>query len=134
MGRADRQAKIRGFRVEPEAVERAHTLASAIRISEPVHRSEVDELVAAGRAEVAAVTDDEIIDAWRSLARSEGVFCEPASAAGVAALQRLDLEPGALVVCVLTGHGLKDPTAADLLATSTEVVEPRLESILEAVG
>jgi len=64
--------------VAVEAVERADTLASAIRISEPVHRAEVDELVAAGRAEVVAVTDGEIIDAWRALARTEGVFCEPA--------------------------------------------------------
>ncbi|MHB8643510.1 MAG: threonine synthase [Gaiellaceae bacterium] len=120
--------------VAVEAVERADTLASAIRISDPVHRAEVDELVAAGRAEVVAVTDGEIIDAWRALARSEGVFCEPASAAGVAALNKLILEPGALVVCVLTGHGLKDPAAVDLLAAATEVVDPRLESILEAVG
>ena len=120
--------------VAAEAVERAHTIASAIRISEPVHRPEVDELVAAGRAEVAAVTDDQIVEAWLELARSEGVFCEPASAAGLAALQRLHLDPGALVVCVLTGHGLKDPAAVDLLATATEVVDPRLESILEAVG
>jgi threonine synthase len=117
-----------------EAVERAQTMASAIRISNPVHRAEVDELVAAGRAEVVALTDAEIVEAWLELAGGEGVFCEPSSAAGLAALKRVDLAPGALAVCVLTGHGLKDTAAADVLATATAVVDPRLESILAEVG
>jgi len=117
-----------------EAVERARTIASAIRISDPVHRAEVEELVTAGRAEVVAVTDDEIVEAWLELAGDEGVFCEPSSAAGLAALKLVAPGPGTLAVCVLTGHGLKDTAAVDLLATATAVVEPRLESILAEVG
>jgi threonine synthase len=117
-----------------EAVERAQTMASAIRISNPVHRPEVDELVTAGCAEVVAVSDAEIVEAWLELAGGEGVFCEPSSAAGLAALKRIDPAPGTLAVCVLTGHGLKDTAAVDVLATSTAVVEPRLESILAEVG
>jgi threonine synthase len=58
-----------------------------------------------------SVTDEELVAAWRSLAREEGVFCEPASAAGVAGLAHARLEPGSRVVCIVTGHGLKDPGA-----------------------
>jgi threonine synthase len=61
------------------------------------------------------VTDEEIAVAWRSLAREEGVFCEPASAAAVAGLASAGDLGGARVVCVLTGHGLKDPDALDRL-------------------
>jgi threonine synthase len=102
--------------VAGESSQRARTAASAIRISEPAHAEVVGEAVAAGRAEVVSVTDEEITEAWLDLARLEGVFCELSSAAGLAALKRIDLSPGALVVCILTGHGLKDPGAVDALA------------------
>jgi threonine synthase len=102
--------------VAGESSDRPQTAASAIRISEPAHAEEVAEVVAAGRAEVVAVTDEEIAHAWLELARLEGVFCELSSAAGLAALKRVELAPGALVVCVLTGHGLKDPGAVEHLA------------------
>ena len=61
-----------------------------------------------------AVTDAEIIDAYKLLGSSEGVFCEPASAASVAGLlkRKHEVPAGATVVCVLTGNGLKDPTTA----------------------
>jgi threonine synthase len=120
--------------VAAEAADRQATVASAIRISEPVHRGEVDALVAEGRADVVVVADEEILAAWLELASGEGVFCEPASAAGLAAVKRLSLEPEALVVCVLTGHGLKDTGAVDVLTASSAVVEPQLASILAAVG
>jgi len=99
-----------------EAAERATTFASAIRITEPAHREHA--LVAIRRSEGAVVTlgDEEIESAWRTLAQEEGIFCEPASAASVAALAHAGLPPGALVVCVITGHGLKDPDAAARLA------------------
>jgi threonine synthase len=102
--------------VAGESSERRHTAASAIRISEPVHADEVAKVVAAGGAQIVAVTDVEIEEAWLELAQHEGVFCELSSAAGLAALKRTELTPGALVVCVLTGHGLKDPGAVDHLA------------------
>jgi threonine synthase len=98
-----------------ESTERSQTAASAIRIAEPAHAEAVAEAVAAGRAEVVSVTDEEIADAWLELARMEGVFCELSSAAGLAALKRVALAPGVLAVCILTGHGLKDPGAIELL-------------------
>jgi threonine synthase len=57
------------------------------------------------------VSDDEILDAWRDLRTLEGVFSEPASAAGIAGLAHGIAEQGERVVCVVTGHGLKDPAA-----------------------
>jgi len=80
------------------------------------------------------VSDEEIRDAWLDLARLEGVFCELASAAGLAALRRSPPSQDALVVCILTGHGLKDPEAAGLPESRASTVEPRLEAILEALA
>ncbi|MFN2628167.1 MAG: threonine synthase [Gaiellaceae bacterium] len=99
-----------------EAQTRPETVASAIRIAVPVHRREVDVAVARSGGSVISVSDDEIAAAWRSLAREEGLFCEPASAAPIAGLARGAAALGERVVCVLTGHGLKDPAAVDLLA------------------
>ena len=120
--------------VSSQAAERSVTLASAIRIGEPAHKAEVDALVAAGRVEIATVADDEITDAWLELASREGIFCEPSSAAGLAALAHIDLEPGSTVVCVLTGHGLKDTAAVEVLTAATTLVEPSVEAILAEVG
>jgi threonine synthase len=69
---------------------------------------------------------------WLEVA-SEGIFCEPSSAAGVAGLAKLELEPGSTVVCVLTGHGLKDTGAVAMLTEPTRLVEPDVESILAEV-
>ncbi len=101
--------------VPVEAADRAATEASAIRIPTPVHHAEVDEALARCGGAVVSVTDGEIAAAWRSLAREEGLFCEPASAAAVAGLSHANLAGGQRVVCVLTGHGLKDPDALDRL-------------------
>jgi len=99
--------------VPVEAADRATTHASAIRIPTPVHRAEVGEALARSGGTIVSVTDDEIAAAWRSLAREEGVFCEPASAAALAGIDLCGLDEGARVVFVLTGHGLKDPDALD---------------------
>jgi threonine synthase len=121
--------------VAAEARERATTIASAIRISEPAHAGEVDEIVERGRTEVVALGDDEITSAWLELASREGLFCEPASAAGLAALEHVELEPGSSVVVVLTGHGLKDTAAVGVLSVqSAVVVEPTVEAILAQVA
>ena len=92
-----------------EAERRHDTAASAIRIQEPVHREEVERVLARSGGVAVACSEDELQRAWRALAREEGVFCELASAAGVAALERAGAD--GRVVCVLTGHGLKDPDA-----------------------
>jgi threonine synthase len=95
--------------VPVEAERRAQTIASAIRIPTPVHRDTVEEAVARCGGAVVSVGDDELASAWHALAEEEGVFCEPASAAAVAGLKRGVVSSGERVVCVITGHGLKDP-------------------------
>ena len=102
--------------VPVQAAERATTVASAIRIGDPLHADEVAAAISATGGEVVTVDDAEIVEAWRTLAREEGLFCEPASAASVAGLGRAGVEQGAPVVCVLTGHGLKDTASFDELA------------------
>jgi threonine synthase len=114
-----------------EAVERARTFASAIRIASPAHAPTVARLVEEGRVEVVSLTEQELRDAWARLAREEGVFCEPASAAGVAAMEQLGAGDARTVVCILTGHGLKDAAAVD--DADSEPVEPTLDAVLEAV-
>jgi threonine synthase len=97
-----------------EAAKRSDTFASAIRIAEPVHRAAVEDVLARSGGTVVALDERQLEDAWRLVAREEGVFCEPASAAGVAALAA-GVASGR-VVCVITGHGLKDPDATERLA------------------
>jgi threonine synthase len=98
-----------------EAERRADTVASAIRIVAPNHRAEVQGVLERSGGSVVTVTDDELTAAWRLLGSEEGVFCEPASAAGIAAVARGAAQPGERVVCVITGHGLKDPDAIQRL-------------------
>ena len=94
------------------------TVASAIRIGNPARWEEAMTAFTASRGRIAAVSDEQILDAYHWLAASEGVFCEPASAASVAGLLAHGLPvaegapPPESVVCVLTGHGLKDPDTA----------------------
>jgi len=114
-----------------ESTDRPRTVASAIRIAEPAHRAEVDRIVAGGRATVVSLGDEAILAAWRELAVSEGVFCEPASAAGVAALEVVRPAPGLRVVCVITGHGLKDPAAVERATEPPVTVDPDPDAILE---
>ncbi len=95
-------------------VEHPETVATAIRIGDPASWTKAIDARDASGGRITAVTDDEILAAYRALARYEGVFCEPASAASVAGVTKAaaagELDPDATVVCVLTGHGLKDPT------------------------
>jgi threonine synthase len=92
-----------------ESSTRADTVASAIRIVEPAHRQLAEAAMERSGGVVVPLSDEEMLQAQATIARDEGVFCEPASAAGLAALAHAGLEPGSRVVCVLTGHGLKDP-------------------------
>ncbi len=114
-----------GFQAEGAAplvhghpIEDPETVASAIRIGNPARWEEAMNAVTASRGRIAAVSDDQILDAYRWIASTEGVFCEPASAASVAGILAHGLpapeggSPPESVVCVLTGHGLKDPDTA----------------------
>jgi threonine synthase len=116
-----------------EAAVRAHTLATAIRIPEPVHRADAEAAVAESGGAVVPLADTEIVAAWLDLAREEGVFCEPSSAAGLAAVLK---EPprGERIVCVVTGHGLKDPEAVERHADPAVEVDPDADAIAEAAA
>ena len=88
---------------------------------------------------ISAVTDEQILHAYRELSRLEGVFCEPASAASVAGViagaRDGQLDADALVVCVLTGNGLKDPTTAEKgLTVNVTEAEPTVASVAHALG
>ncbi len=97
-------------------VENPETIATAIRIGNPASWDGAVNARDASGGEISAVTDEEILEAYRRLAADEGLFCEPASAASVAGLMKrhragADLR-GKIAVCILTGHGLKDPDTA----------------------
>jgi threonine synthase len=118
--------------VPGQSATRSSTVASAIRIADPVHRQEVDEAVERHGISVVTVTDDEILDAWRELAETEGVFCEPSSAASVAALDAARPETGSRAVCVITGHGLKDPATVERSTPPPLMVDPDPDAISRA--
>jgi threonine synthase len=115
------------------------TVASAIRIGNPARWEEAMAAFTASRGRVAAVSDEQILDTYRWLAAQEGVFCEPASAASVAGLlaHGLPVAEGApapeSVVCVLTGHGLKDPDTALSKAPAVINCENDLSAVERAV-
>jgi threonine synthase len=117
--------------VEGAPVASPETVASAIRIGNPARWEDAMGAFTASRGQVRAVTDDEILEAWSLLGRSEGVFCEPASAASVAGLLKHGAE--GRVVCVLTGHGLKDPDTALGRAARVVPCEPEIDAVEEAV-
>src|SRR5205085_9172892 len=113
------------------------TVATAIRIGNPVRGQEALAACAESGGGIAAVTDDEIVAAYRLLASLEGVFCEPASAASVAGvIKRAEaggFGEGERVVCVLTGHGLKDPVMAIEVSPEVRSLPVRLEAVEEAL-
>src|SRR5918992_5212729 len=134
----DTAPRLHGYQAEGAAplvhgapVENPETVASAIRIGNPARWEDAMNAFTASRGEVRAVSDEQILAAYALLGQREGVFCEPASAASVAGL----LEYGAegRVVCVLTGHGLKDPQTAMNRAAPVVPCEPDLRAVERAV-
>ena len=114
-------------------VDDPETVASAIRIGNPARWEEAMGAMSASSGDIRAVTDEQIVDAYRFLAAHEGVFCEPASAASVAGLLRHGVGDARRVVCVLTGHGLKDPQTAMEQPGSVVPCEPQLAAVEAAV-
>jgi threonine synthase len=98
--------------VQGAPVEHPETVASAIRIGNPARWEDAMNAMTASGGAVNAVTDEQILSAYRLLAASEGIFCEPASAASVAGMLAFGVGDARRVVCVLTGNGLKDPQTA----------------------
>jgi threonine synthase len=125
--------------VEGHPIEKPETVASAIRIGNPARWEEAMGAFTASRGRVAAISDDQILDAYRWLADSEGVFCEPASAASVGGVLAHGLpvadgaDPPRTVVCVLTGHGLKDPDTALSKAPSVVGCEASVTAVEKAI-
>jgi threonine synthase len=107
-------------------VKHPETIATAIRIGAPASWAAATAARDESGGRFAAVTDEEILDAYRMLAGQEAVFVEPASAASVAGLLQSaadgTLPRGSLVVCTVTGHGLKDPETAMLAAAPPTVI------------
>jgi threonine synthase len=114
-------------------VEKPETVASAIRIGNPARWEEAMTAMTTSRGEVRAVTDEEILSAYRALAQREGVFCEPASAASVAGLLKYGADGAGRVACVLTGHGLKDPQTALDQVGGVVPCEPTIAAVEKAV-
>jgi len=124
--------------VHGRVVKDPETVASAIRIGNPASGKLAKAAVEESQGQIAAVSDAEILAAYRRIAELEGVYCEPASAAAVAGLMKFAkgqrFRPGTRVVCVLTGHGLKDPETPFTMVAPLQPVEPDLEAVVKAMG
>jgi threonine synthase len=119
--------------VEGAPVQHPETVASAIRIGNPARWEEAMDAMTSSHGAVRAVSDEQILGAYRFLAAREGIFCEPASAASVAGLLAHGAGGAQRIVCVLTGHGLKDPGTALDQAGAVVPCEPELAAVERAV-
>ena len=121
-----------------QRVDRPETIATAIRIGNPASWQQSEQARDDSGGAIDAVTDDEILDAYRLLAASEGLFCEPASAASVAGVLKKhaagELDRGQVVVCTLTGNGLKDPQWALEGAADPIVVPVETDAAARVLG
>ncbi len=136
-GKSRQLPRMLGFQAQGAApivlgypVEDPETVATAIRIGNPASWKPAVEAAKESGGSITAVSDAEIVEAYRFLAEKESVFCEAASAASVAGLLKVGVPQGATVVCVLTGHGLKDPDLAISQISVPTVVEPDLDAIV----
>lgn len=144
-GKCDRLPRMMGFQaagasplITGEPVAYPETVATAIRIGNPANWQRAIAVREASMGQFNAVTDEEILSAYRILAAEEGIFCEPASAASVAGMLKVkdQIPNGATVVCVLTGNGLKDPDTAIKHSQNSfkPGIEPSLTAVAEAMG
>jgi threonine synthase len=140
-----RRPRMLGFQAEGAApivrgavVEQPETVATAIRIGNPASWQGAEAARDESGGAIEAVSDEEILDMQRRIIGLEGIFCEPASAAGVAGVARFAKEgrihPSEGVVCILTGHGLKDPDIVAGEEGSLTPVSADLGSIRRAMG
>ncbi|MGE5279378.1 MAG: threonine synthase [Deltaproteobacteria bacterium] len=150
-GKARRLPKMLGFQaagaapiVKGRAVAHPKTIATAIKIGNPASWKKAEEARDASGGRIDAVTDAEILSAYKLLAAREGVFVEPASAACVAGVLKLARagyfkqaaarRPKPRIVCILTGHGLKDPDRAIACVAKPKVLPAKLKTILKQIG
>jgi threonine synthase len=152
-GAAKRLPVMLGFQAEGAApivlghpVKDPKTIATAIKIGNPASWKEAVAARDESKGVIDTVSDDEILEAYKLLASQEGVFVEPASAASVAGILKLakkgffnerrttNDERRIRIVCVLTGHGLKDPDRAIASVKPPRAIEPKLDLILKEMG
>jgi len=145
-GRSRSLPKMIGFEAEGamaivkgEPIQNPETVATAIRIGNPASWQGAVNAYKESGGQINFVTDDEILHAYRTIAAQEGVFAEPASAASVAGVMKLHRQgyfrKGETVVCVLTGHGLKDPNIAIQSVRTEPIVVPDTErDVMAAIG
>jgi threonine synthase len=119
-----------------QVVESPETIASAIRIGNPANWKEARAAIDESGGSIDIVTDEEILDAQTWLARSEGIFVEPASAAPIAGLfkYRDNVREESRIVCTVTGHGLKDPQPFREKIENLQPIEPDIDSVLRVLG
>jgi len=144
-GKINKLPKMLGFQAEGAApivlghpVKNPETIATAIRIGNPASWKQAEEARDESGGLIDMVSDEQILDAYKLLAGKEGVFVEPASAASVAGLLKLAMngyfKEKAKIVCILTGHGLKDPDRAINTVKAPKVVRADLKAILKEIG
>lgn len=137
--------KMIGFEAEGSAaivknkiIENPQTLATAIKIGNPASWKLAVNAANESKGFIDSVTDDEILEAYSMLAKEEGIFAEPASAASLAGIIKTykagKLKKGDIVVSVLTGNGLKDPDNAIKISNSPIKVENNIEEIRKVIG
>jgi threonine synthase len=137
--------KMIGFQAEGAApivrghpIEKPETLATAIRIGNPASWKGAVAAAEESGGSISIVTDMEIVAAYKMVAAKEGLFCEPASAASVAGTLKLakagKIPDGSTIVCVLTGHGLKDPDNAILFGTKPTFLPCKIEAVIKQLG
>ena len=125
--------------VKGHVVTSPETVATAIRIGNPARWEQAVRASEESSGAIDTVSDDEILDAHRMLARTEGIFVEPASAAGIAGIVKSHarglIPQDSTVAVTVTGHGLKDPgIAIENAKARSVVVEPDIKSVLGAIG
>lgn len=132
------QAKNSAPLVENKIIENPETIATAIRIGNPVNKQKAIKAKIDSKGDFYTVSDDEIVQAYKILGKEEGIFCEPASAASVAGLLKIKdkVLAESTIVCVLTGNGLKDPECAinnnDALFYND--LNPNIKEIVKIMG
>jgi threonine synthase len=143
MGKAKQLPKMVGFQaagsapiVEKRIIAEPKTIATAIKIGNPYSWKQAEAARDESKGLIETVTDDEILEAYELLASTEGVFCEPASAASLAGVikknkQNFFTDGQKRIVCTLTGHGLKDPDTAVKRSAKHHVVKPDMAQILK---
>jgi threonine synthase len=144
-GKVDRLPKMFGFQAAGAApivlghpVEKPETVATAIRIGNPASWKQAEAARDESGGLIDMVTDEEILKWYKFIPSTEGIFCEPASAASVAGLIKSHaagkIKKGATVVCILTGHGLKDPDNAVKFGQHPTTIECSVKALVKELG